>query len=130
MIEREHHQDERNQAPAASPEDFKVPAVDNETKQYLREQFNKIDFSKYVEEKPGSKEAPIRFLKNKENENDRILRVIYPGSEYPVVVKIPEKSDLPSELAESIQTWEDIENKVMLDETTLWVLSNILVRYN
>jgi len=100
------------------------------TKKFLREQFDKIKITNYEAEKPGTENDAIRFLKSKDNPEDRIVRILYPGSEYPVIIQIPEKAGLPADLAESIQTWEDIQHQVMMDETTLWVIANLAARYN
>lgn len=103
-------------------------ASNQETLQHTKEQYLKIDWSRY-ETVYGNEDTPLKFLLAKDNEKDALVRILFPGSEYPVVVRIPEENVHP-DLANLTEFWFNIENKVMLDETTLWLLGEIGSRYN
>jgi MoxR-like ATPase len=99
-----------------------------ETKAHIREHYHKIDWGKY-EAVGGNENSPIRFYAAKDNATDRLVRVLHPDSDLPVVVRIPEAVQ-HEELKKLVSTWEKNEHKIMLDNTTLYVVAEILVRYN
>ncbi len=97
-------------------------------RQQAKEQYVQINWDEY-KSVVGGENAPLRFFVNKNNPKDTLVRIMYPGSEYPVVVRIPEAKTNP-DLEAMTQYWFEIETKVMLDETTLWLLGEIASRYN
>lgn len=97
------------------------------SEEYIRSHFRSIDFSQY-EAESGTESSPIRYYRHKEQPEKRLLRLIAPGMEFPMVVTLPEKTNNP-ELRGMIETWENIQNRVMLDTTALTVLYRMAERY-
>jgi len=68
-------------------------------------------------------ESPIRFLCNKNNPNDRLVKI---GRE--IVPVLPKPED--PELLEHWWDWKEIEKMVCFDQPTLNLLEEVASRYN
>ncbi len=98
------------------------------SREAAREQYQKINWSEY-HSVLGDDSSALRFYAKNDDERHQIVRMYCPEFDTPVIVRIPE---MPAneKMQERITQWEHIQEQVMLDETTLWVLGEIGVRYN
>jgi hypothetical protein len=94
--------------------------------EFIRRHFEKIDFSKY-EMEPGGENLAIAYYTSKEDPQDRLLRVIWPDSDYPIVFPV-ERTTTDEKLRSLTKTWAEKQKNVMIDEDFLDIVCEIFSR--